>query len=158
MFREMRRSDLELSKEEAVRVLAQCRYITLAMMGENGYPYSLPISFAYEDGRVFIHGHKSGHKVDALTRSDKVSFSAVLENEVNPAGFTVAYTSIVAFGWANQLEDSEKERAIHLILGKYSADHKEKSLRVVKSLWDEFAAFQICIDHITGKSSMKKRG
>lgn len=156
MFKDMRRNELQLSEEETRKKLAGCPYITLAMMGDNGYPYSLPISFVYEEGRLFIHGYKSGHKVEALTNHEKVSFSAVYENEVNPAGFTVAYTSIVAFGRAKRLVDSEKERAIRLIIEKYSAAHKEKGERVVQSLWDNFTAFEIEIDHITGKSSMKK--
>lgn len=115
MFKEMRRADLGLPEEEAKKILADCLYITLAMMGDNGYPYSLPISFVYDGGRLFIHGFKSGHKVEALTHHERVSFSAVYENEVNPGGFTVAYTSVVAFGRAKRLDDSERERAIHLI-------------------------------------------
>lgn len=156
MFKEMRRSELQLSEDETRKKLADCQYITLAMMGDNGYPYSLPISFVYDEGRLFIHSYKSGHKVDALTNHEKVSFSAVCENEVNAAGFTVAYTSIVAFGRAKRLDEREKEHAIHLIIEKYSAPYKEKGERVVKSLWDKFTAFEIEIDHITGKSSMKK--
>lgn len=156
MFKEMRRNELQLSGEETREKLAACQYITLAMMGDNGYPYSLPISFVYEEGQLFIHGYKSGHKMEALTNHEKVSFSAIYENEVNSAGFTVTYTSIIAFGRAKRLNDNEKKRAIHLIIEKYSADHKEKGERVVQNLWNDFVAFEIEIDHITGKSSVKK--
>lgn len=95
-------------------------------------------------------------KVEALTHHERVSFSAVYANEVNPGGFTVAYTSVVAFGRAKRLDDSERERAIHLIIEKYSADHQEKGKRVVQGLWNDFTAFEIEIDHITAKSSVKK--
>ena len=156
LFKEMRRKDFELPEEEAKKILAKCQYITLAMMGENGYPYSLPVSFVYNDGKFFIHGYKSGHKVEALTYHEQVSFSAVYENAVDPGGFTVNYTSIVAFGRARQLDVSEKEQAIRLVIEKYSAEHKEKGLRVVQGLRNEFTAFEITIDHITGKSSVKK--
>ena len=152
MFREMSRKDLQLDDAAALSVLEQSLYGVLAVVGDNGYPYAVPLSYAYESGKIYVHGKKEGHKIDALTANPKVSFCIVGEATLKSAQLTFAYTTIIIFGTARVLEgDDEKRAAIERTLRKYSADYWDKGQRVIQNMWDKFTAFEIPIEHMTGK-------
>lgn len=76
MFRPMRRFKQALPEEECLEVLKEGRRGTLALAGDEGYPYALPINYYFDPGshRIYFHGAGEGHKIDALRRCDKVSF------------------------------------------------------------------------------------
>ena len=74
MFREMRRKRQQLSPEETEAVLDRCSSGTLAVLGDDGYPYAVPLSYVRHEGRIYFHCAKSGHKLDAIRACDKVCF------------------------------------------------------------------------------------
>ena len=74
MFREMRRKKQALRPEDCARILAQGTSGVLALLGDDGYPYAVPLSYVYHEGRVYFHSAMAGHKLDALRRCPKASF------------------------------------------------------------------------------------
>jgi len=72
-FREMRRKRQQLSNEDSVGILQRATSGTLALLGDNGYPYAVPISYVYSDGKLYFHSALSGHKVDAIRNYKKAS-------------------------------------------------------------------------------------
>lgn len=74
MFRDMRRKRQQLSEAESIEILRKLTSGTLALLGDGGYPYAVPISYVYADGRLYFHSAKEGHKVDAIRGSDRASF------------------------------------------------------------------------------------
>ena len=76
MFREVARKKQSLSKEEMIQILRQEKRGVLSLHGENGYPYGLPINFYYneENGCIYFHSGKSGHKVDAIAADNRACF------------------------------------------------------------------------------------
>lgn len=76
MFRKMRRFKQELSKQECIEILQSEPRRVLSVLGEDGYPYGMPMNHWYseKDGKIYFHGAKSGHKIDAIKNCDKVSF------------------------------------------------------------------------------------
>ena len=82
MFREMRRKKQQLPIDETEKILKSHNTCTLALSGDDGYPYSLPISYAYIDGKIYFHCAKTGHKIDAVKSNEKVSLSVIDSDEV----------------------------------------------------------------------------
>lgn len=82
MFRPMRRKRQELSLVESIEILNRETSGVLAVSGEEGYPYAVPLSYVYLDGKIFIHSAKSGHKVEAIRKNPKLSFCVVGKDEV----------------------------------------------------------------------------
>ena len=68
MFRKMRREKQAIPEEECIRILKEEKRGVLSVIGDDGYPYGTPINHYYsdEDGRIYFHGGKVGHKVDAM--------------------------------------------------------------------------------------------
>ncbi len=88
MFREMRRKRQQLPEEECLRILREATSGVLAVEGDGGYPYAVPLSFAHADGRLYFHIARSGHKLDALRRNPRASFCIIDEDRVVPEEYT----------------------------------------------------------------------
>ena len=88
MFREMRRKKQQLSTKECVEILRKRTSGVLAVFGEDGYPYAVPISYVYEDGKIYFHSAKAGHKIDAIQQNSKVSFCIIDQDQVVPEKYT----------------------------------------------------------------------
>lgn len=154
MFREMRRTNQQLSKEETIQMFEKGTSGTLALLGDEDYPYAVPISYVYVDGKLFFHGAIEGHKIDAIRKHNKASFCVIEKDDVIPEKFTTYFRSAIAFGKITILEDeSQKQFAIEKLGEKYSADFKEEMLQAIERAYPRFCMIELDIEHMTGKSS-----
>ncbi len=152
MFRAMRRTRQELSRAETEDILRRGKTGILAVHGDDGYPYTVPINYVYRDGKIYIHCAKAGHKFDAMARDDKVCFCVIDRDEVVPDEFATHYKSAVAFGRARLLEGEAIARAAWDLGAKYNPDPAKVQKAVEKDL-AHVACFEITIDHLTGKQA-----
>ena len=156
MFRELKRKPQLLPRAESIAMLESCTSGVLAVLGDDEYPYAVPLSYAYEDGRLFFHCATSGHKLDAIARSDKVSFCVIATDDVRPDTFTTYFRSVIAFGKARVLtEDGEKRRALECLVRKYSPDYVEEGRAEIEQDWDRTCTFEVAIEHVTGKAAIE---
>ena len=131
MFREMRRNKQALSEEECREILESCTSGTLAVLGDEGYPYAVPLSYVYHDGHIYFHCARSGHKLDAVRACDKVSFCVIDRDEVVPEKFTTKYRSVIVFGRAREVTDPvELMDAMKALSAKYSPKESEDAFRI----------------------------
>ena len=74
MFRPMRRIKQQIPEEECIKILKEEPRGVLSVLGDDGYPYGVPIDHYYDEktGRIYFHCAKEGHKLDAIRRCDKV--------------------------------------------------------------------------------------
>ena len=152
MFREIRKIKKKLPESEAVRMLGQLSYCTLALQGDDGYTYSVPVSFVYADGKIFFHSATEGKKCDSILKNDKISFSAVEKDDIKPAEFTTHYKSVIGFGEIKLLEKREEiQHAMELILKKYSPDYIKEGKDYIERAWGHFNTYVIDIHHMTAK-------
>lgn len=101
----------ELSRQEIADILHKGTSGVLALLGDNDYPYAVPISYVYDDGKIYFHGAKSGHKIDAIQRTEKASFCVIDKDLVVPEEYTTYFRSVIAFGKIRVIEDDrEKEQ------------------------------------------------
>ncbi|NMC15394.1 MAG: pyridoxamine 5'-phosphate oxidase family protein [Chloroflexi bacterium] len=154
MFRRMRRAAQQLSEAEALDILKGGSSGVLAVAGDEGYPYAVPLSYAYDEGKLYFHVAKSGHKLDAIARNDKVSFCVIGKDEVVPDEFTTYYRSVVVFGRARILtDDADKRRAQRLLVEKYSPTFAEEGEAEIARAWERFHALELRIEHMAGKAA-----
>ena len=155
MFREMRRSRQQLSAGECERILREGSYGVLAVSGDSGYPYAVPLSYAYEDGKLYFHGARSGHRLDAVLRDQKTSFCVVGKDDVLPEKYTTRYVSVIAFGKAEVIEnETEKRHALELLGGKYNPSGTEEELEhEVSGALNAALVTCLTCEHVTGKQA-----
>lgn len=159
MFREMRRHSQQLSPEESREVLARCTSGVLAVSGDGGYPYAVPLSFAYREDKLYFHCAKTGHKLDALLRDNRAGFCVIDQDRIVSEEFTTYFRSVILFGRARILDDpDEKRAALMLIADKYSPNMPQESREEeINRLWDKVCMVEIAIEQMTGKQARELR-
>ena len=155
MFREMRRKQQQLSPRENDEILRRCTSGVLAVTGDDGYPYAVPLSYVYQDGKLWFHGAVTGHKLDAVLQNDKVSFCVIDQDEVVPEKLTSAYRSVIVFGRARVLEDeAEIRRAARWLGEKYDPANSSDMDREIDQAIHRMRMIRLDIEHMTGKEGI----
>ncbi len=126
----MRRKKQELTEKQCLDILRRAKTATLALSGDDGYPYSVPMNFVYEDGKIYFHGAKEGHKIDAIKNNPKVSMSIIDQ------------------------EDDEIYQAIDTLGLKYNEDEVTVEKEIQRE-WKALCCIEITIEHISGKQAIE---
>ena len=105
MFRPMRRIKQQLGEAEAVEVLRNAKRGVLSVVGDDGWPYGIYMNPHYEDGKIYFHGAKDGHKIDALKRDARASFTVIDNGVKDEGGWALTFRSVVVFGHVEFVED-----------------------------------------------------
>lgn len=152
MFREMRRKNQALGREEIDAILSRGTSGVLALSGDDGYPYALPISYAYDGDRLIFHCAKAGHKLDAIAREPKASFCVIDQDRVVSAEYTTYYRSVIAFGRMRLLDGEEKHSAAMFLAERYApGETVQRHAEVIDESWDRLCMLEMHIEHLTGK-------
>lgn len=156
MFRKMRRERQLLDEAETREILRRGTSGVLAVAGDEGYPYAVPLSYVYCDSSIYFHCALDGHKTDAIMKNDKVSFCVIDADQVAPEEYTTHYRSVIVFGRARIIEDvAEKRRAIDLLADKYAPLLKQDHAREIGQAWERFCMVELSIEHMTGKEAIE---
>lgn len=154
MFREMRRKDKSMPESEAVKFLEQESYGVLCLLGDDDYPYGVPLNYSFSDGYIYLHGGLQGHKIDAINNHPKVCFTVFGDVENLPKDISTNFTSVIAFGTASIIpmeDEAARQSAFESITFKYSPKD-ENSIGYIEKAKGKTAAIKIKVEHITGKS------
>ena len=157
MFRKMRRFKQELTQEEAIQILNNNTSGVLALLGEEGYPYSVPMSYVYVDNKIYFHTAKSGHKIDAIKNYNKASFCVIDQDQVMPEVYTTFFRSVITFGTIRLLETPEEIiPAIEKLAVKYHpTDMKENRDKMINRDLKQMGIIELKIEHLTGKEAIE---
>lgn len=155
MFRKMRRFRQQLPETEVIEILEQGNTGILSVVGDDGYPYAVPVNYVYEDGKIYVHGAREGHKADAIKQCDKVSFCVIDKDEVIPEKLTTKYRSVIAFGRARFLETEDDIFHAAKILGLKYYDDEAFVEEEIKQEWNGLSCIEIRIEHMTGKEGLE---
>jgi uncharacterized protein len=156
MFREMRRSKQLLSTIDTVAVMDRCTNGVLACLGDEDYPYAVPLSYVYFNDKIYFHSGKAGHKIDAIMKNTKVSFAVIDEDTIVSEEYTSYFRSVIAFGKTRIVEgDDEWLEAFAALVEKYSGDQPEEAKHKEITGCTQALIIVIDVEHITGKEAIE---
>jgi hypothetical protein len=156
MFRDMRRKKQLLPRDVTERILETGVVGILGVTGDNDYPYTVPVNYAYEDGKIYFHTAITGHKLDGIQRNNKVSFCVIDKDDIVPNEFTSYFRSVIAFGKAKIVtDDTVKQHAMELLVHKYSPGLEVEGALETRREWNRLGVVEISIDHLTGKEAIE---
>nr|MDD6336287.1 pyridoxamine 5'-phosphate oxidase family protein [bacterium] len=159
MFRAVRKKKNEISIDAAKELLRCCRRGILAVNGDNGYPYAIPINYLYDEGaqKIIFHGAKAGHKVDALKACDKVCFTTFGNESIKEEEAWAPFLqSVVVFGRCHLIENREDTiKLVKQFALKYYPDEKMVDEEAALS-GREVQMFEIEIEHLSGKKVQER--
>lgn len=158
MFRPMRRAARAIPEEAAKQLLAQSRRGVLAVNGDDGYPFAIPVNYFYDEAqeKIWFHGAKTGQKVDALKKSDKVCFTVYGNEHFEPGDWAPYVQSTVVFGRCRLVEDTAyTEEKVRELAAKYYPSAEEIEAEIAKAI-KAVQLYEITIEHLTGKQIQEK--
>ena len=155
-FREMRRKRQQLAEEESIAILQKATAGTLALLGDDDYPYAVPISYVYHDRKLYFHSALAGHKVNAIRKCDRASFCVVDQDAVQPQKYTTFYRSVIAFGRIHIIEDAQEKLETARMLGnRYNPNQEEALQKEIENGLSRMLMIRFDIEHLTGKESIE---
>ena len=158
MFRPIRRKKKEMDIDAAKELLQCSRRGVLAVNGDDGYPYAVPVNSFYDsdEGKIYFHGARTGHKVDAFKASDKVCFTVYGNETVKEEAWAPFVQSTVVFGRCHLLEEgTEATEILKKIARKYYPNEQLIDEEIERS-GKAVQLFEIEIEHISGKEIQEK--
>ncbi len=155
-MRNMRRIKQLLSDTETAEIFEKGTSGVLAVLGDGGYPYAVPLSYVYSDGKIYFHSAKTGHKIDAVRACDKVSFCVIDEDHIVPEEYTTYFRSAIAFGKARIIEDEgEKMDTVIRLAQKYCPDDDAGIRKEAESGIANMCMVEISVEMMTGKEAIE---
>ena len=151
MFRDMRRFKQKLTESECEAVLQKQKRGVLAVLGDGGYPYTVPMNYVYDNGCIYYHSAVEGHKLDAVRACDKGSFNVLSDGELTDDGWSYNILSVTAFGRLRILTDeSERIEKLRLLGQKYFPTAEMVESDIEKNA-RRCAVIELRIEHLSGK-------
>ncbi len=171
----MRRSDRELDRQIALKIIDESEYATLSCVDEYGEVFSIPISVARDGMSVFIHGAKTGSKARLYKDGKRVTLVAVSQNRVPTPShefcqsikdsaselggrvFTTEYCSAIATTKAYEItQEEEKIEALRLLCEKYTPKYMEYFNTAVQGLLKKISIYELKIMSLSAKAKIIK--
>ena len=153
MFREVARVKQALDRETCIRILKEEKRGVLAVQGDDGYPYAMPLNHWYceEDGKLYFHSGRNGHRTDSIRRSDKASFCVMNQGTQEAGNWWLDFESVIVFGRIEIIEDHERALDISRRLSyKFTEDEGYIQYEIEHS-GPGVMVFALNPEHITGK-------
>ncbi len=157
MFREMRRGNQLLPGDRTAEVLGRCSSGVLACLGDDDYPYAVPLSFVYLDGIIYFHSATEGHKIDAITKHPQVSFAVVDEDRIVCEEYTTYFRSVIAFGKARAVQGEERLKAFRALVEKHCPDQSREANSETVARCTRSTIIALDLEHVTGKEAVECR-
>lgn len=157
MFQEMRRKRQALQQNECFAVLDRGTSGVLALSGEDGCPYAVPLSYVRDGERLYFHCARAGHKLDLIRQNSKASFCVIDMDRIIPEEYTTYFRSVIVSGTVHILEDdAEKRSAIEKLAVRYAPeDSAEHRARMIDREWEPLCMLEMTIEHMTGKEAIE---
>lgn len=158
MFRDTRRKKNEIGIEESKKLLHSSRRGILAVNGDNNYPYAIPVNYLYDEKnqKIYFHGARSGHKVDAIKSCDKVCFTVFGNETVKDEAWAPFLQSVVIFGRCRLVSDQPAAMAL---LKRFAMKFYPSEGMVDEEIAVSGAAtqmYEIEIEHLSGKEVQER--
>lgn len=151
MFRPMRRYKQALTPDQCVRLLEREPRGVLSVHGEDGYPYGFPMDHLYLDGKLYFHCAREGHKLDALSADDRVSYCVMDQGFRRPGEWALNIQSVILFGRIRRVADPARREHVARLLGlKYDPSPQSVEEELARSL-GRAEILELTVDHMTGK-------
>ena len=153
MFREMLRKKQLLTQEECLAILKNEPRGVLSVLGDDGYPYGMPMNHFYceADGKIYFHGGGKGHKIDAMMRHGKASFCVYDRGFRREGDWALNIKSVIVFGHIEFVEDQDKLYEIARLLSYKFTDDAQYIERELQTAGPRTLVFALVPEHMTGK-------
>ena len=108
-FRDILRKNKDIGVGEGTDLLVNETRGVLSVIGDGGYPYGMPMNHFYnaEDGCVYFHCGRVGHRIDSLKNDNKVSYCVYEQGTRDGDDWAYNVRSVIVFGRIEIIDDPD---------------------------------------------------
>lgn len=156
----MRRARQALDEQSCIEILKRNKYGVLALNDPEGYPYQIPMNYAYADGVLIFHCATVGHKVDLFEDDPRSSFCVVDYHETRTELISSVYRSVVVTGNLVEIQDPvEKREALFSLSRACFEDITDVAIEnEVEKVWNHVMTLKLIPTDICGKQAKELIG
>lgn len=153
MFREMTRIRQQIPMDDCITILKQELRGVLSVIGDDGYPYGMPLNHYYneDDGKIYFHSGKQGHKIDAMRRDPKASFCVMDKGYRNEGDWALNIRSVIVFGHLEEIDDENMICEMSRRLSRKFTDDDVYIEEEIRKYGKQTLMFALVPEHISGK-------
>ena len=148
----MRKKERQLGEAETLALLQEGEYGVLSTVGPDGFPYGVPLSYAFAEGCIWLHSAVEGHKVDNLAQCERVSFCVVGPTQVLPEKFSTRYASAIVFGRIHLCAGEEQIAGLLHLVRKYAPEFLEEGRKYAEAAVAKTKVYRLDIARMSGKA------
>ena len=148
------RKNKQLPEEECLRLLKEEKRGVLSVVGEDSYPYGMPMNHWYDerDGKIYFHcGRMQGHRLEALKREKKVSFCLYDGGEKAEGEWALTVKSVIVFGRMEIVEDMKRIEDVSARLSRKFTSDKAYIQEEIRKFGKATLLLELTPEHICGK-------
>lgn len=153
MVREMRRKDRQIDEERSYGILDRCEYGVLGTVSPDGRPYGVPINYAREGNKLYMHCALEGQKLDNIAFRNKCCFTVVTDNRIHQEKFATDFSSVICYGSVKVVDGAEKRHALEVIVETHHPDNIENGAVYIDAAFNACHALVFTIEEMSGKES-----
>jgi len=151
----MRRQDRAMpERADQLDVIRGGRYLTLAMSRDNQpYLVSLCYAFAESENCFYVHGARTGKKLDFVRANPRV-WGQIVDDGGYAAGKATYYYRTVQFDAVAELveEPEARARALAMLIGRYEPEPEPVTVRMTaREMVDRTAVLRLRVLATSGK-------
>ncbi len=153
MFRDLTRKKQQLPESECIEILRTEPRGVLSVLGDNGYPYGMPMNHWYDEksGKIYFHGGKHGHKIDALKACDRVSYCVCDSGFRREGEWALNFRSVIVFGRMRFVDDLDRVIEISRQLSYKFTDDDDYIEKEIAGFARNTLCLELEVEHICGK-------
>ena len=153
----MRRHCQQLSQQQSINLLESSTSGTLSLNQPDGFPYQVPLSYVYTDGKLYFHCAQSGYKLDLLHQDDRAGFCVIAQDRICPEHYTTFYQSVVLRGRVRIVEHpDEKMDAVRKLCARYvPLDSPQSHQQTIDKEWSSLCILCFEIEQMSGKQALE---
>lgn len=152
-MRTMTNKEKQMTHEEALKILDNSEVGLLSTVDKEGQPYGTPLNYVFINNSIYFHCALNGHKLDNISENNRICFTVIGKSQVVAKNFTAHYESVIVFGKAVLVDETEKVQVLQEVVRKYSPDYFPQGDKVIEKFKDKCHVVKINISHVTGKKN-----
>ena len=153
VFRDVARKKQSLTGDECIDILKSELRGVLSVIGDGGYPYGMPINHYYndDDGLIYFHGGKIGHRTDSFRKDPRASYCVFDKGTLSEDGWSLDFKSVIVFGRIEEISDRDRIYDIARKLSLRFTDDVSYIDEEIERAGPRTLMFVLKPEHITGK-------
>jgi len=143
------------NRSEMEAIITSCKYCVLSTVSPEGYPYSVPMNFAFDNGKIILHSAPTGTHLQHIEKNNTVCVvfctdgKLVYQHKEVACSYRMRAESVVCFGKVSFIESDEDKLQI---MNKFMVHYTQNEFTYSKPAIRNVKVWIVEVEKMTAKA------